>query len=164
RVGGGSGPRTIPAARVQLGVTAAVIIALIGVNYWLDRYSLLTKTSADATVPGGASYTDVNAVMPAKAILTGVAALIAIVFLYAAFRGTWRVPVIGVGLMVISAILVGGIYPAVVQRFQVQPNQQSAESEYIQRNIDATKADFGLSDAEITPYDAKLTDTAGALR
>ncbi|MDO8108311.1 UPF0182 family protein [Isoptericola sp. b441] len=164
RVGGGSGPRTIPAARVQLGVTAAVIIALIGVNYWLDRYSLLTKTSADATVPGGASYTDVNAVMPAKAILTGVAALIAIVFLYAAFRGTWRVPVIGVGLMVISAILVGGIYPAVVQRFQVQPNQQSAESEYIQRNIDATKAAFGLSDAEITPYDAKLTATAGALR
>lgn len=162
RFGGGQGPRTTPAARLQLGVTAAVIILLIGVNDWLDRYSLLNKSGT--TVPGGASYTDVNAAMPAKAILAGAALLVAGLFVVAAFRGTWRLPAIGVGLMVVSAILVGGIYPAVVQRFQVQPNQQSAETEYIQRNIDATKTAFGLDDVEITPYNATLEAQQGALR
>ncbi len=102
--------------------------------------------------------------MPAKAILAGAALLVAVLFVIAAFRGTWRLPAIGVGLMVISAIIVGGIYPAVVQRFQVKPNEQVAESTYIQRNIDATKAAFGLDGVQITPYDAKLVAEQGALR
>ncbi|WP_346016353.1 UPF0182 family protein, partial [Cellulomonas endometrii] len=42
-------------------------------------------------------------------------------------------PALGVGLMVVGAVVIGGIYPAVVQRFQVNPNQQDAEAEYIQR-------------------------------
>jgi uncharacterized membrane protein (UPF0182 family) len=162
RVGGGQGPRATGVARVQLSVTAAVITALVGVGYFLDRYSLLTK--AGTPVTGGAGYTDVNAVMPAKTILTWIALVIAGLFVYAAFRGTWRLPTIGVALMVISALLIGGIYPAVVQRFQVQPNEQSKESEYIQRNIDATLAAYGLDDVEIQKYDPKVVATAGALR
>ncbi|WP_372595595.1 UPF0182 family protein, partial [Actinotalea sp.] len=162
RLGQGPGDRTTRPARIQLGVTAAVIMLLMGANYWLDRYSLLT--SDGDTIKGGASFADVNAVMPAKAILAGVAVVVAGTFLWAAFRGTWRVPAVGVGLMVVSAIVVGGIYPAVVQRFQVQPNEQAAESEYIQRNIDATKAAFGLDEVETTTYDAKLVAEAGALR
>ncbi|HOU91300.1 MAG TPA: UPF0182 family protein, partial [Polyangiaceae bacterium] len=142
RLGQGPGERTTRPARIQLGVTAAVFMLLLGANYWLDRYSLLTTNGE--TIKGGASFADVNAVMPAKAILTGVAILVAGTFLWAAFRGSLRVPAVGVSLMVISAIVVGGIYPAVVQRFQVQPNEQAAESEYIQRNIDATRASFGL--------------------
>ena len=158
---GGGGERTTPAARVQLGVTAAVIMLLVAANYWLDRYSLLNN-------PGelikGASYSDVNAVLPAKAILTAVAVLVAVLFVIAAVRGNWRLPAIGVALMVISAIAIGGIYPAVVQRFQVVPNAQTLEAEFIQRNIDATKAAFGLEDVEITPYNATLVAEAGALR
>jgi len=161
RLGPGTGERTTPAARVQLSVTAAVIMLLIGANYWLDRYSLLTK-SGDRFQ--GASYSDVNAVLPSKAILTGVAVLVAILFLVAAVRGTWRIPTVGVGLMVVSAIVIGGIYPAVVQRFQVAPNEQEAEAEFIQRNIDATNAAFGLDEVEITSYDATLVAEQGALR
>ncbi|HRA49516.1 UPF0182 family protein, partial [Actinotalea sp.] len=161
RLGPGTGERTTTAARVQLGVTAAVIMLLIGANYWLDRYSLLTK-SGDRFQ--GASYSDVNAVLPSKAILTGVAVLVAILFLVAAVRGTWRIPMVGVGLMVVSAIVIGGIYPAVVQRFQVAPNEQEAEAEFIQRNIDATKAAFGIDDVDITSYNATLVAEQGALR
>jgi uncharacterized membrane protein (UPF0182 family) len=161
RLGGKGNRTTTPAARVQLGVTAAVVMLLIAANYWLDRYSLLTR-------PGdlihGASYSDVNAVLPAKAILAAVAVLVAVLFLIAALRGTWRLPAIGVGLMVLSAIAIGGVYPAIVQRFQVAPNEQEAEAEYIQRNIDATRAAFGLEEVEVTPYNATLVAQEGALR
>ena len=159
--GAGNGPRTTKAARVQLSVTAAVLMLLIGANYWLDRYSLLTSTGDKFD---GASYADVNAVIPSKAILTGVAILVALLFVLTAIRGNWRLPAIGVGLMVVSAIAIGGIYPAVVQRFQVAPNAQEFEAEYIQRNIDATKTAFGLDDVEAANYDAKTQAEAGALR
>src|SRR5450756_1235072 len=66
--------------------------------------------------------------------------------------------------MLVSAIVIGGIYPAVVQRFQVDPNAQELESPYIQRNIDATKAAFGLNNVEVAPYDANTQAQAGALR
>lgn len=155
------GPRTTSAARVQLAVIGAVGLLLIAGNYWLDRYSLLTNTGDRFD---GASYADVNAVIPAKGILTVVAIFVAVLFIVTAFRGDWRLPAIGVGLMVVSAIAIGGIYPAVVQRFQVNPNAQELESEFIQRNIDATLSAFGIEDVEKEQYDATTEAEEGALR
>ncbi len=163
RIGGGrgSGPRTTRAARVHLSVIGAVLMLLVAANYWLDRYSILTKAGEKFH---GAAFTDVHAVIPSKAILAGIAIFVAVTFLVTALRGNWRLPAIGVGLMVVAAIAVGGIYPAIVQRFQVQPNQQDREAPYIQRNIDATLAAYGLEDVETSDYDAKVTTEAGALR
>ncbi|MEV0891698.1 UPF0182 family protein [Promicromonospora sp. NPDC050262] len=155
------GPRTTPAARIHLAVIGAVLLLLIGANYWLDRYSILTNAGDRFD---GASYSDVHAVIPAKGILTVVAIFVAALFIVTAFRGDWRLPAIGVGLMVVSAIAIGGIYPAVVQRFQVNPNAQELESEYIQRNIDATLSAFGIDDVEKEPYDATTEAEEGALR
>lgn len=163
RFGAGVGERTTRPARLQLGITAAVIMLLIGANYWLDRYSILTRTGG-GDVAAGASYTDVNAVLPSKIILAVVAVMVAVLFVVAAVRGTWRLPATGVGLMVVSAIVIGGIYPAVVQRFQVQPNAQEAEADFIQRNINATRQAFGIDGIEVSTYDATLEGTPGALR
>ncbi|KQS99931.1 UPF0182 family membrane protein [Cellulomonas sp. Leaf395] len=163
RVGGqrGGAPRTTKAARVQLSVIAAVLMLLIAASYWLDRFSILTKTGRKFA---GASFTDVHAVIPSKAILAGIAIFVAVMFIVTAIRGNWRLPAIGVGLMVVAAVAVGGVYPAVVQRFQVQPNQQDAEADYIQRNIGATLDAYDLEDVEKTDYNAEVTAEAGALR
>ncbi|QZN84933.1 UPF0182 family protein [Cellulomonas sp. C5510] len=162
RVGGSSAaPRMTRAARVHLSSVAAVLMVLIAANYFLDRYSILTREGDRFE---GASYTDVNAVIPSKGILAVVALLVAVMFVITAVRGTWRIPALGVGVMVVSAIAIGGIYPAVVQRFQVNPNQQDAEAPYIQRNIDATLAAYDLEDVETTDYDASVTAEPGALR
>lgn len=158
-VGGDS--RTTRAARVHLSVLAAIGMLLLAANYWLDRYSILLSSSKSIT---GATYADVNAVIPARAILAGVAVLVAILFVVTAVRGNWKLPAIGVGLMIVSAVAIGAIYPAIVERFQVRPNAQELESEYIQRNIDATRKAFGIDKVEVTDYDAKTTATAGALR
>jgi uncharacterized membrane protein (UPF0182 family) len=154
-------PRTTTAARVQLGILAGALMLLIAANYWVDRYSLLTSAGDKFD---GASYSDVHAVIPSKAILAGVAVLVAITFVIAAVRGNWRLPAIGIGLMVVSAIAIGGIYPAVVQRFQVNPNAQELEQPYIQRNIDATLGAFGLDNVDTQQYAAKTTAEKGALR
>lgn len=163
RVGGGSSniPRMTRAARVQLSITAAVLMVIIAANYFMDRYSILIR---EGDRFDGASYTDVNAVIPSKSILAIIALLVAVMFIVTAVRGSWRIPAIGVGLMVVGAIVIGGIYPAIVQRFQVNPNQQDAEAPYIQRNIDATLAAYDLEDVEITPYEANVTAEPGALR
>ena len=164
RIGGPAGqPRMTRAARAQLFSIGAVVMVAVAANYWLDRYSILMKNSQGAKF-AGASYTDVTAVIPAKAILAIAALVVAAAFVVAAVRGNWRLPALGVGAMVVAAVAIGGIYPAIVQRFTVQPNQQDAESQYIQRNIDATSTAYGLNNIETTEYDAKVTAQAGQLR
>ncbi|WP_082105268.1 UPF0182 family membrane protein [Demequina subtropica] len=148
-------------ARIQLAVLGALVMITIAVNYWLDTYGLLTK-SHDRLY--GASYTDINAILPSRLILAGIALLVAAVFLVVIWRGDWRIPAVGIGLMVLSAVAIGGIYPAVVERFQVEPNAQDLESEYIARNIEATRYAYGIDDVEVTPYAATTEASADALR
>ncbi|GAB3160892.1 UPF0182 family protein [Myceligenerans halotolerans] len=163
RIGPAQGnlPRTTNAARIHIAVVGTVLMLLFAANYWLDRYSILNSTGARFD---GASYADVHSVIPAKGILAVVALLVAVLFLAAAFRGNWQLPAIGVGLMVVSAIVIGGIYPAVVQRFQVTPNAQELEQPFIQRNIDATLTAFDIEDVETQNYNATTEAEAGALR
>ena len=148
-------------ARIQLSVLAAVFVLLLGVRYWIDRYTLLVGNNERFA---GASYTDVNASMPGLMILAGISLVVAGLFIFSAFRGGWRLPVAGVAVMVVSGLVVGTAYPAIVQRFQVDPNAVEAESEFIQRNIDATLAAYGLQDIDTQTYQARTTAEAGQLR
>lgn len=148
-------------ARIQLAVLGAIVMFAIAANYWLDRYGLLTSAGEKFY---GASYTDVNAILPARSILAGIAIVVGLVFLTVIWRGDWRIPAIGIGLMVVAAIVVGGIYPAIVQRFVVAPNEQELEADYIQRNIASTRYAFGIDEMEVTPYRAKTEADAAALR
>ncbi|HLS62483.1 MAG TPA: UPF0182 family protein [Ruania sp.] len=155
------GQRISRAARVHTAILAAVITVLIAVNYWLDRYSLLSQVGDRFD---GASYTDINAVLPAKAILAVIGVFVALLFVWTGMRGNWRLPAVGVALMVVSAILVGGAYPAIVQAVRVNPNAQALEAEFIQRNIDATYDAYGLNRVEVERYEAETVAEAGALR
>ncbi|WP_187264989.1 UPF0182 family protein [Homoserinibacter sp. GY 40078] len=148
-------------ARIQLAITGAVYVALQAISIWLDQYATLTDDSGIVT---GALYTDVNAGIPGRAILAGIAAFVAVLFIVTAVIGRWRLPLIGTGLLIVSSIIIGSVYPAIVQRFTVEPNARTAESEYIQNSIEATRTAYGLDDVEVVPYDATTTASAGALR
>jgi len=160
RIGGGGEPLT-RTARLHLAILAAAFTLLIGVNYWLDRYSLLSKGGGKFD---GATYSDIHAVLPAKGILAGISVFVALLFIAAAFRSDWKLPALGVGLMVLSGLVVGAAYPALIQRFQVEPNAQQLEKPFIQRNIDATLFAYGMEDVEVTRYEAKTDAEEGALR
>ena len=153
--------RVTRAARVQIAVTAGIYVALQAVSIWLDQFATLTN---DTGVVTGATYTDVNAGIPGRAILAGIAALVAVLFIVTAAIGRWRLPLIGTGLLVVSSLIIGTIYPAIVQRFTVEPNAKRVEAEYIQRAIDATRTAYGLDDINVVSYDAVTTATEGQLK
>ncbi|MGI4894427.1 MAG: UPF0182 family membrane protein [Janthinobacterium lividum] len=162
----GGGRRTTDAARVHLATIAALFLLLRGVGYWLDRYELMTSNSGHININGvvGPTYTDVHAVLPAKAILAVIAVFVAVLFIGAAVGTSWRLPALGTGLLVVSAIAIGGIYPWAVQKFQVTPNRSQYESPYIQKSITATRNAYDIADAQVSEYQADTTVTAGQLR
>lgn len=148
-------------ARVQIAVTASLYLLLQAVSIWFDQYSTMTAQGDLITGPG---YTDVNATIPGRAILAGIAALVAVLFIVTAIIGRWRLPVIGTALLIVSSLLIGSLYPWVIQRFQVDPSAQTLEAEYIKKNIDLTRDAYDLAGVEEIPYNATTTAEPGALR
>jgi uncharacterized membrane protein (UPF0182 family) len=137
-----------------------VFVLLKAVAYWYDRYALALKENALIT---GMTYSDVNALLPAKAILAAIAVICALLFFASIFTRSWLLPTAGTALLVISSVLIAGLYPAAVQQFQVKPSESSKEAPYIQRNIDATRVAYGIDTVDVQNYDATLTTNAGQL-
>ncbi|MFD1940330.1 MULTISPECIES: UPF0182 family membrane protein [Nonomuraea] len=140
------------AARVHLSVLLGLFVLLKAVAYWVDRYGLVFS---DRGFVHGASYTDVSAVLPAKTILAIIALICAALFFAGVVRPGGMLPGVSFGLLVLSAILIGGVYPALVEQFQVKPNQQQREAVYIGRNIEATRDAYGVAGSEVIPYSAQ---------
>ena len=152
--------RTTVAARVQLSVLIGLVVLLKAGAYWLDRFALSLKDNKLIT---GLTYTDVNALLPAKAILAGIAAICSLLFFANIVRKSWLLPAAGTALLVVSSVLIAGVYPAAIQQFQVKPSESSKEAPFIQRNIDATRDAFGLSAVEVKDFQATLNAAAGQL-
>ncbi len=166
-----AGERATPAAQSHLSVLIGVFLLLKSVSYWVDRYELAVKNETLVQGFTGLKYADVNALLPAKNILTFIALLCAILFFVNAFWRTWALPLAGLGLMILSAILIGWLYPAVVQYFQVRPSELVRERDYIARNIDATRTAYGLDEVQVEDYAGNdkapanvITQEAGTLR
>lgn len=160
----GPGRRASAGAQGHLAVLLGVFVLLKAVAYWLDRYALAVKSESYKGVEGwtGLRYVDANAFLPAKTILFFVAIICALLFFLTPIRRTWAPALIGFGLMALSAVLIGGLYPAIVQQFQVKPNEQAKETPYIQKNIDATRQAYGIADSDVKQYTP--TDSADAAK
>ncbi|MEV0298713.1 UPF0182 family protein [Nocardia sp. NPDC050710] len=133
----------IHAARVQLVVLVGIFFVLKAAAYWLDRYSLLSSDSKEPTF-AGAGYADINAVLPARLILFAIAVICAVAVFSAVVVRDLRIPAMAAALLLVSSILVGGVWPLVVEQFSVRPNAADMESPYIERNIAATRQAYGI--------------------
>jgi uncharacterized membrane protein (UPF0182 family) len=154
------GPRLAGGARAHLLILGAALLALRGAGFWLDRFELLFSPRG---VVYGASYTDVNASLPVLWILTGLALLCAATCLFQLVRPGWRYLL--VGLLGLGAVWVGGLglYPAMVQRFRVTPNELVVERPYIAHNVRMTRQAYGLDHIEEKDFPAEENLTSGAL-
>ena len=156
------GEKLTPAARAHISVLLGIFVLLKAVAYWLDRYGLAFSPRGIVTGP---SYTDVNAVLPAKTILAIVAVICAGMFIANLWFRGWTLPLVSAGVLVLSAVVIGGVYPALVQQFRVKPNESDREQPYIQRMIDATRYAYGLQDKVVaSDYAAKTTVQPGQLK
>ena len=156
----GRGPST-RTAFIHVGILGALLALVRAGVYWLDRYGL---TTSEGRLITGITYTDANAVLPTKAILAVAAVMCAGMFLAAIWTRSWRIPIIGVALLVITSIVAGGIYPALVQSLRVRPSERALEAPFIQRNIEATRYAYGIDEIERTSYPAVTEAEAGQLR
>jgi uncharacterized membrane protein (UPF0182 family) len=146
------GDRASGAAQTQISLLIGLFVLLKAVAYWFDRFALETKSQQLVAGFTGLKYTDVHAVLPALNILAAVSILVAALFFVNAFRRHWAIPAIGGALLILTSIVVGTLYPMIVQQFQVRPSELVREQPYLERNINATRDAYGIADAEITEY------------
>jgi uncharacterized membrane protein (UPF0182 family) len=133
--------RLSSAAERHLLVLGAVILVLIAWGYQLNIPGLLYSTSGAAY---GAGYADVHARLPALHLLTGIAVLAAVVLLASLVVKVRWLPLAVIGVWLLVAFLGGSVYPSLLQRLAVEPNELSREREYIAHTIHYTRAAFGL--------------------
>ena len=159
RLAGRSGQLAGP-ARIQLALLAGTFVLLKAVAYYLDRYGLLFSDRNEQFT--GATYTDLNAVMPAKLILLCIAVFCALAFFAGAVVRNLQLPAIATALMLLSSILVGAAWPAVLEQFSVKPNANEKEARSIENNINATRQAYGLTDdkVEFKDYEGRTNPTA----
>jgi uncharacterized protein len=156
-------PRVRPPVKAHISVLLALIALDKAVGYIFQRWSLV---NAQDGYVNGAGYTDVHARMPAELLLAVVSIFAAGILLYNIRQQGWTLPVLAIGIWAFVALVVGIIYPALLQALKVTPAQSSLEAPYIQRNISATRTAYGLNDVQVHQFSASTnitpTQTLGA--
>ncbi|WP_180965606.1 UPF0182 family protein [Corynebacterium xerosis] len=143
----GEKTRVSGAARAQLASWAGVFMLLKAAAYWLDRYDMLGNRQQTFT---GGSYTDINALLPAKIVLLVISIVVAAAFFASIFLRNLAIPAMATVLMLVSAGIIGVAWPLVVEQFSVSPNRAAKEREYIARNIESTRYHYGLTDDKVS--------------
>jgi uncharacterized membrane protein (UPF0182 family) len=132
-------------AKRHLFCLVALLFTLLAWRAYLGRFELLYSTRGPVS---GVSYTDHSAVLPMLTVELIAALLAAALALVSAFTKRTRLVLPGAAIYVAVVVLGGWIYPGLVQRFSVAPNELTKEAPYIVNNIKATRRAFGLGNVE----------------
>ncbi|HLF42398.1 MAG TPA: UPF0182 family protein [Acidimicrobiia bacterium] len=146
------GPKT------HISVMLALIALVRAAVYRLDMFELMLSDRGETFF--GPGYTDFTARLPAYRLLILVALLAAVLFIVNIFRQGWTLAAVAVGSWVVVGVAAGAIYPAIVERIQVAPRPLVKETEYLQHNLEFTRAAWGLDQVEVQPFAASEDITA----
>ena len=138
-------------AQIQIAVLAGLLMLVQAWRFWLDRFAFMTGSTG---LFDGVTYTDAHARIPSRNILIAVAIVCAVLFFATILTRSWVLPAMGVGLMILSTLLIGGLWPAVMQRFQVEPSEPDREEPFLAHNIVGTRTGFDVDGVEVKPYSA----------
>ena len=141
-------------ALVHMSVLLGLMALVKAAQYWLGQYQL---NFSERGVVTGASYTDVHAQLPALKLLAVISVISAILFLINIRVRRLTLPLAAVGIWILTAVLAGAAWPALVQQFSVKPQEFQREKEFIERNILATREAFGLDEVEEQSFPATQT-------
>ncbi|MBA7475469.1 hypothetical protein ES707_10840 [subsurface metagenome] len=127
--------------KVHLSLLIGLILILKSWQYWLNAFKILYSAKG---VIFGAGYTEIHANLLALRILMVLALVCAVLFFVTARKENWRLPALGLVVLIGVSVLMGGVYPEIVQRAIVLPNEGTKERPYILNNIEATRLAYGL--------------------
>ncbi len=136
----------------HIGGLAMAILGLFAWGYWLGIWKLVFSARG---VAFGASYTDMHAQLPAQWILVAVVLVCMGIIMASLLQRNFRRVFYCIVGWIVVAIIAGGIVPALVQRFQVEPNELVREKPYIEYNIQYTREAFALSQIEEEAFPAE---------
>ncbi|HUP52151.1 MAG TPA: UPF0182 family protein [Longimicrobiales bacterium] len=132
--------------RLHLGSIIAVFLLLLAVRLWLQRYFLLLEGSSE--VQGIFGFTDAEARLPALQTLTVICVGAAAGTLWGTLKNRATPMVASFVAVVVGSIAIGQVYPALIQRIRVEPNELARETPYIEHNLDFTRLGFGIDQLE----------------
>ena len=127
--------------KMHLSLLIGLILVLKSWQYWLNAFKILYSTRG---VIFGAGYADTHATLLALRVLMVLALVCAALFFVTARKENWKLPALGLAVLIGVSILMGGIYPEIIQRAVVLPNEGTKERPFILNNIEATRVAYGL--------------------
>ena len=133
------------AVSVHLSVLGSLLFLALAFNTFVGMHAVLSSTRG---LVAGATYVDVNARLPLMNPQIGLAVLAAALILANIYVRRTLLVVAGVGAYLAVAVVGGVVYPALLHKFVVAPNELVKETPYIRRNIAATRKAFGLDSVE----------------
>ncbi len=147
--------------KIHLSILAALVMFTIGFGHWIDRWDLLL--SAEGAV-FGAAYADVNARMPALLIMTIIAVAAGVLMLANTYFSGRRLLVGAFALWFVANIVLGTLWPNLIQQFTVNPNEFVREASFIERNIQFTRTAYGLDRVSEEFYPAETVVDTGVIQ
>ncbi len=134
----------------HLAFLGGLYIVNIGFGFYLETFGLLFSKYG---VVFGAGYADVNAKLvffKVLSVITPIAGVLLIIFI---FRGLVRLSFIPIAVVLVVYLAGIAIYPSLLQKFKVAPNELALEAPYIEHNIKFTRLGYGLDRIEVIPFD-----------
>ncbi len=124
-------------------------------NYKFVMYDLLY--ASNDIVRGGGGYAAIQARLPVLNVMLWLTIICALIFIVSIFLKRNAYAFGGFVVFLIAGFL-GQAYPVAIQRWQVEPNKQVLEADYINYNIKATLQSYGLADNTVTEEEYPLTE------
>jgi len=141
----------LPHVQLHLSILGALIFLMFAWGHWLDAFDLMYS---ERGVVFGASYTDINVLLPGLRVLMGLAVLSAILLVVNIFIRRNALPLLAIFIWLIGGFVARGVIPGIIQRFVVEPNELNRESPYIDYNIKYTNQAYGLQNVKEWDFDA----------
>ena len=139
-------------AKIHLSAMFALVAIIRAASYRIDRYELLFSNNAEKFF--GPGFTDITARLPVLQLLFIIALIAAGLFILNIFRRGWILAGVSVAAWIVVSIAAGSIYPAIIQRFSVEPDQLRKETPYIANNLEMTRDAWLLGSVEVRPFGA----------
>ena len=148
-------------ARKHMLALAALFLAVKAAGYYLDAFEVVYSSRGAAF---GASYTDVYALLPALRILCFLSLAAAVICVLQMSRPGWRFLIAGVAVLLVAHVIGVQLYPYILQRFRVIPNEVDAERQFIERTIKFTRLAYGLDKIASQEFPAEEQLTAADIK
>jgi len=136
--------------RRHLAVLVGFFACTIAAGFYLDSFGLLYANNGAFY---GAGYADVNSRLLTYRTLTFLTPLAGIMLAVGIWKGAWRVALLPPAIVVAIYVIGIRVYPGVLQKFKVAPNELALETPYIKNNLTFTRFGYDLEKIETVPFD-----------